>query len=95
MRVVYHPAAVRELQEIVYYYEAHLIGLGIDFLDELQRLENYLIEFPESGTPYLNSYRRILFVRFPYSLFYRLQKKQIEIMAIAHQHRRPGYWIHR
>lgn len=31
-------------------------------------------------------------IRFPYGIIYRLKEDQIEIIAIMHLHRRPGYW---
>jgi plasmid stabilization system protein ParE len=30
--------------------------------------------------------------RFPYTVWYDLHGDQASVLAIAHQHRRPGYW---
>ena len=39
--------------------------------------------------------RRVLVTRFPYQVVYRLGQDDLEIVAIAHLKRRPGYWKHR
>jgi hypothetical protein len=33
--------------------------------------------------------------RFPYLVFYRILDADIEIVAVAHEKRRPGYWTNR
>lgn len=30
--------------------------------------------------------------RFPYTLWYDLSGTTVSVLAVAHQHRRPGYW---
>jgi len=36
--------------------------------------------------------RRCRTKRFPYGLIYRCKGDEILIVAVAHLHRRPGYW---
>jgi hypothetical protein len=36
--------------------------------------------------------RRVLVRRFPYFVIYREWSDRLEIVAVAHQSRRPGYW---
>jgi len=36
--------------------------------------------------------RRYAFPRYPFSLVYILRGEDIEIVAVAHGRRRPGYW---
>jgi len=33
--------------------------------------------------------------KFPYKLLYSVESNHIFIIAVAHQHRRPDYWIER
>jgi|GEM_PF-225276 len=35
------------------------------------------------------------FAKFSYSLLYSIEEDHIFIIAVAHQHRKPGYWIDR
>lgn len=36
--------------------------------------------------------RRLLPGRFPYGLIYRIRDQVVEVIAVMHLHRRPGYW---
>jgi plasmid stabilization system protein ParE len=36
--------------------------------------------------------RRFVFHRFPYAMVYRIVGDEIQIVAVMHLHRRPGYW---
>ena len=47
---------------------------------------------PKRGVPYGKGY---LFQRtdvFPYVIYYQNLDNQVEVIAIAHERRRPGYW---
>ncbi|MBK7075209.1 MAG: hypothetical protein IPH44_23220 [Myxococcales bacterium] len=39
--------------------------------------------------------RRFLFKRFPYYLIYRERDGMVEVVAVMHARRHPGYWRHR
>jgi plasmid stabilization system protein ParE len=39
--------------------------------------------------------RRFLLERFPYAVFAARLPREIVIVAVAHQHRRPRYWARR
>jgi plasmid stabilization system protein ParE len=36
--------------------------------------------------------RRLVFHRFPYAVVYRMVIDEVQILAVMHLHRRPGYW---
>ena len=36
--------------------------------------------------------RRLVAQRFPYAVLYRIAGSEVQILAVMHQHRRPGYW---
>jgi plasmid stabilization system protein ParE len=36
--------------------------------------------------------RRLLSHRFPYAVLYRAVVDEVQIIAVMHLHRRPGYW---
>jgi toxin ParE1/3/4 len=33
--------------------------------------------------------------RFPFALIYRIERDEVQILAVAHHSRRPGYWRER
>ena len=65
---------------------------GQAFLLELDRVVEQILESPGRWPSALHGTRRIVFPRFPFSVFYRVSGDVIEIIAVAHQSRRPGYW---
>ena len=40
-------------------------------------------------------YRKKVLTRFPYVVFFRAEGNAIEIVAVAHARRRPGFWLDR
>lgn len=47
-RVSYHRLARRELNEAAQYYESESPGLGVAFLDEVERCTQAIVNFPEA-----------------------------------------------
>lgn len=95
MRAAFHPAASEELLETASYYEDQIPGLGERFIVEVERVVGVLSDQPEIGQRVGEICRRILLVRFPFSLIYSIEPDHLWIMAVAHHRRRPGYWKER
>jgi hypothetical protein len=87
-----HPLAEVELAKAAGFYEARVAGLGGDLLTEVSRCFSLIRQWPESGAPCFRRYRRLLVRRFPYSVIYELLPSGAQVVAVAHQRRRPGYW---
>ena len=62
------------------------------FLRELDEAVEAISMAPEAWPPYLEGTRRKLFGRFPFGLVYRPRADFIQVIAVAHQSRRPAYW---
>ncbi|MGH7551811.1 MAG: type II toxin-antitoxin system RelE/ParE family toxin [Longimicrobiales bacterium] len=90
-----HPEAEAELQQAFEFYEQQAEGLGVDFLDEVERVWAAIRQLPESGSPADEGIRRSVIRRFPFVVFYEAQADQIVVWAVAHQRRKPQYWRHR
>lgn len=96
MPVVFNSFAEQELVDAAAYYEQQKPGLGLEYLEEVERSVNFLIRYPEAGSNIRGSVRRLILPKFPYSLLYRvLETGQIRILAVAHHKRRPQYWVDR
>jgi plasmid stabilization system protein ParE len=65
---------------------------ALDFADELKAALAHLRKGPQVCPPYLHGTRRILLDRFPFFVVFRERLHDIQIIAIAHAKRRPGYW---
>ncbi len=93
MDIRFHPKARAELLSAARYYESKVPHLGEDFLNEIERVCQLLQQRPQIGTRYLHGTYRILTPRFPFAVVYRVAGSwRIEVIAVAHQRRRPGYW---
>lgn len=95
MRAIYNSRAQKELLDIVRYYNENLPGLGKEFMEELDIQIELCCTNPEIGVPLGEDYRRLVMKRFPFSIIYRIRDKNIRVIAVAHQHRKPGYWLGR
>ena len=91
----FHPDADAELAEAALFYESRMPGLGKSLAAEVERTIALLCDFPDAGTPVFADVRRAVVARYPYSIVYRHRAASIEILALAHQRRRPGYWHRR
>jgi len=95
-QAIFHPVARRELEEAIDYYNAESQGLGSEFREEVQRVLALLTRFPRLGQPVRGSVRRMMLSRFPYHIYYRLlESDNLRILAVAHNRRRPEYWVGR
>ena len=85
-------AAEEEMTEAAVFYEAASIGLGRDFLEDLQQVIDLLRAHPEIGVSVDANLRRALLHRFPFSLIYAVEPDAILIVSVTHHRQRPGYW---
>jgi plasmid stabilization system protein ParE len=88
----FHSEAKKEFFEAVEYYEDQVLGLGDDFIDEVEKVLDVIVKQPASGTKITNTERRFLVSRFPYGLIYSVEADQIVISAVMNLKRKPGYW---
>ena len=87
-----HPEAARELEQaLAFYRNQGGIGVARAFLSEFERVGTLLVLNPGFGTPTTGGRRSFPLRRFPYSLIYRSTGKDVRILVVGHQHRRPGY----
>ena len=73
--------------------------LGQDLLEafsqELDRAISKVATSPGRWPQHLRGTRCFLLRRFPYLVIYREINNDVEVIAIAHTSRRPGYWAKR
>lgn len=93
--VRYHQAAEDELLHEIGYLEVRAPGLGRRFFAEVRIAEGLIAKFPESAPEVLPGIRKHVLRKFRYSLIYSVEKDGLLVLAVAHHHRRPGYWVHR
>lgn len=95
MKARFHEAAEAELAEAVSYYDGKASGLGERLLSEVKAATRYIEEHPEIAPVIDLGVRAKVLVRFPYSLMYVVEDSELFIVAVAHQSKRPAYWVDR
>ncbi|MDB4278307.1 type II toxin-antitoxin system RelE/ParE family toxin [Deltaproteobacteria bacterium] len=91
------PDAEAELQSAAIWYEEKRRGLGIEFVAVVDQALQSILDNPEACPVWRTDrpYRKRSLKRFPYVVFYCLDSATVEIVAVAHAKRRPGYWLER
>ncbi len=97
-RIVLHPEAEQELRESAHFYETKGgVELAHAFDVCLRSAFCAIAEDPEPFPRVALSpkVQKCKVTRFPFSVYYIVQKARIWILALAHHKRRPDYWHRR
>lgn len=95
MRVRFHAQASEEAERAQAWYEERSVLAGAGFLQELSQSIQRITVAPRRYPVAMHGTRRVLFHRFPFSLYYRASEDEILVVDVAHHKRRPGYWTGR
>jgi plasmid stabilization system protein ParE len=89
-----HPEAILELRGAANWYEDRRAGLGQEFVRAVDAAIEAIVDAPDQWPRFAGASRYVL-GRFPYNVIFRSAAAQIDVLAIAHHRRRPGYWQRR
>jgi len=95
MRVIFTKLASQELEDAVRYYELEYSGLGRRFKEEVRKAALRIVAYPQAWSIECGEVRKCLLHKFPYKLMYSVEGNHILVIAVAHQHRNPDYWVDR
>lgn len=95
MKVEFFEAAQAELDQAFEWYEIQQKNLGVQFLNEFDQSIRRIVAYPNSYALIGGQVRRCLIKRFPYGVLYGVDGDKVIIIAVAHLHRKPDYWIER
>lgn len=90
-----HPEADRELEAAYRWYLKRSPQAAAKFLEGVEQAIGQAARFPDRWQSYLHGTRLYRVVDYPYALVYRREANRIFGVAVAHLHRRPGYWKNR
>jgi len=85
-------SAQAELDDAIAWYASQAPGLGDAFLIETLKTLKLIEQYPKAWHPLTQQIRRCRLRRFPYSVIYAQEGSDLLVLAVAHQHRKPGYW---
>ena len=92
MDIYFSPAAQLELDEAFAYLEGEETGLGYRFTTDVDEALRRIQIYPLAWHPLGRNLRRCHLKHFRYGVIYRIRGGQAEVIAIAHDSRRLGYW---
>jgi len=91
-RLVFRRGAGRDLASAYGWYESQRTGLGEQFLAAVNASFDLIAQFPEMFAAVHGDVRRAVVSRFPYAVFYRVEPRQVVVLAVLHTARDPGRW---
>jgi plasmid stabilization system protein ParE len=93
--VEYVDEAIEEAAAAARWYAERSSSAAIGFADEIDAAIAAIEQNPETWPLYDHGTRHYLLRRYPFSVVYRIEETRILVVAVAHGHRRPGYWASR
>jgi len=95
MKILLLPPSDQELLDAISYYNEQQKGLGARFYNEFLGTISLIEKAPNAWRKIGKFTHRINLSRFPYLVLYVVENDKIIITCIAHQHRKPDYYISR
>jgi hypothetical protein len=89
-----HDEAILDLRHGARFYNRRRRGLGVEFVLTVDEAIAKIVGAPQRWPRFFGA-QRYLLDRFPYSIIYRAVDRQVQVLAVALQRRRPTYWRHR
>jgi hypothetical protein len=95
MKIRFLKPAQFEVDDAFSWYDSQSRGLGTQFMDDFDRAVRRIAAYPFANAEIEDGLRRCLLSRFPYGIIYGIDSEIVIVVAVAHLHREPRYWIDR
>jgi plasmid stabilization system protein ParE len=93
MKLSFSRLAQSEFEDAKAYYNLQQESLGERFKDHIRESTDMIKRFPLLYPKVTDTLHRVVLHKFPYSLYYTIDKDTVIIVSIAHQHRKPFYRV--
>ena len=93
--IKFHRKASEEYNEAILEYSSKSPKAGQRFCEEIEKLIEEIARNPATFRRITGPYQRNFGSTFPHAVIYEEKPDCIHIVAIAHMHRRPNYWVDR
>ena len=90
--IAFSRAASAEFIEATAWYDSKRLGLGLEFIAEIDRCISLASINPLQFAIVKEDIRRVVANRFPYSVYFREVKSRIVVLAVFHCSRDPSIW---
>ena len=91
-QIIVRPDAEKDLRDAFSWYESHKPGLGHDFKNCVEDVLSILTRTPNIYPTVHKQIKRAFIKRFPFGIFYIVEKNKIIILAVLHARRDPENW---
>lgn len=100
MRVRVLSPAIEEIAQAAVWFDSQRVGLGSEFWREadevLAQIEANPLQFGKSEFATSEfDFRLATIRRFRYVVHYSIDTDEVQVVAVAHAARKPGYWLRR
>jgi toxin ParE1/3/4 len=95
VRVELLEGATGDLRNAVEWYALRSVRTATAFIHEIDRGLDLVSRTSALWPEFEAGTRRYVLRRYPYSVIYRVHEGVVEVVAIAHHRRKPGYWSKR
>jgi plasmid stabilization system protein ParE len=89
VKLVYTDRSKDDLEIAFTWYESQRSGLGFDFLDCIEVALLSILEYPEKHPNAYDKFRRCVIRRFPFSVFYTIEKDKIVVHSVFDNRQDP------
>lgn len=87
-----HRTAKNDIRKIFTRYAILNPNLADRFMNHLRTALSFIEQFPEASTIYLYGTRCYILSKFSYLVIYRIDTDRIDVIAVVHSSRKPGFW---
>lgn len=94
-RARWHLEASVEAEVATRWYRERSAAAAERFVGEIKQAIETILEAPQRWPMGFRGTRKLKLPCFPFLVIYRESDLTIEVLAIAHGSRRPGYWMER
>ncbi len=88
----FHPEAWAEFEAAADWYQERRQETSIRFLSAVYDGLETIAIWPDAWPQYHYGTRRFILHRFPFSIIYLEKSSSVNVIAVAHHKRKPGYW---
>jgi plasmid stabilization system protein ParE len=90
-KLTFHPEAAEELEATTAWYAKRSVAAAAQFVAEVEHALEQVVSSPARWPRYGRA-RRYVMRRYPFSVVYWEMETGVEVLAVVHAKRRPGFW---
>jgi plasmid stabilization system protein ParE len=95
VRLEFHPEATAELEQSAQWYAERSLTAAEGFVAAVETAIRNIVDTPNRFLKIGHDCRACSLVGYPFQVVFRRVSPRIQIVAVAHAKRRPGYWKNR